>query len=250
MGVAGAAAATVFSQMVSCAFVLSFLFGKKPLVKITFGGYSWSLMRRILTIGFTPFIIIAIDNLMIISMNAILQKYGGASEGDLLITCATITQSFMLIVTMPLGGITGGTQTILAFNYGAGQTERVRQAQRSVFFLAAGYTLVLFILARTSSPLFIRLFTRDEVLASEAYEAIRICTLAIVPLGIQYEIVDGFTGLGKVRLSLPLSFSEKLFTLPHFFCFHIFWEPVPPFTQHPFPIFLGPSYPSWSIGSP
>lgn len=240
MGVAGAAAATVFSQMVSCAFVLSFLFGKKPLVKITFGGYSWSLMRRILTIGFTPFIIIAIDNLMIISMNAILQKYGGASEGDLLITCATITQSFMLIVTMPLGGITGGTQTILAFNYGAGQTERVRQAQRSVFFLAAGYTLVLFILARTSSPLFIRLFTRDEVLASEAYEAIRICTLAIVPLGIQYEIVDGFTGLGKVRLSLPLSFFRKAVYFAALFLFPYFLGARTAFYAEPVSDILGP----------
>ena len=37
-----------------------------------------------MTIGFTPFIIIAMDNVMIITMNAILQKYGGAARGDLL----------------------------------------------------------------------------------------------------------------------------------------------------------------------
>ena len=50
--------------------------------------------------GFTPFVIIAIDNVMIIAMNAVLQKYGGAANGDMLVTCATIVQSFMLIVTM------------------------------------------------------------------------------------------------------------------------------------------------------
>lgn len=43
-------------------------------VRITFGGYSWRLIRRVLTIGFTPFIIIAMDNVMIITMNAILQN--------------------------------------------------------------------------------------------------------------------------------------------------------------------------------
>ena len=158
MGVAGAAIATVLSQVASCVFVLAFLFGKQVPVKITFGGYDLKIMRKILSIGFTPFIIIAIDNVMIIAMNAVLQNYGGPAEGDLLVTCATIVQSFMLIITMPLGGITGGTQTILAFNYGANQPNRVKEAQKYIFILAAGYTALLFVLARTAAgPLFVRL---------------------------------------------------------------------------------------------
>ena len=40
MGVAGAATATVIAQMVSCAFVLEFLFGHRPPVRITFGQYD------------------------------------------------------------------------------------------------------------------------------------------------------------------------------------------------------------------
>ena len=157
MGVAGAAVATVLSQMASCAFVLSFLFGKKVPVKISFGGYDRKLIQRILLVGFTPFIIIAVDNVMIISMNSVLQTYGGPGEGDMLITCATIVQSFMLVITMPLGGITGGTQTILAFNYGAGQPDRVKKAQRFIFLLSAGYTTILFILAQTAGHIFVRL---------------------------------------------------------------------------------------------
>lgn len=240
LGVAGAAVATVLSQMASCAFVLSFLFGKRVPVKITFGGYDRKLIGKILSIGFTPFIIIALDNVMIISMNAILQKYGGPAEGDMLITCATIVQSFMLVITMPLGGITGGTQSILAFNYGAGQMERVKQAQRYIFLLAAGYTFLLFILARTSSPVFVSLFTKDEVLAAEAYNAIKICTLAVVPLGIQYEIVDGFTGLGQVRLSLPLSFFRKLVYFAALFLFPALFGARAAFYAEPVSDILGP----------
>lgn len=223
MGVAGAAAATVISQFASCVFVLLFLFGKRVPIRIGFSGYNRRIMGKILTIGFTPFIIIAVDNIMIIAMNAILQKYGGPAEGDILVTCATIVQSFMLIITMPLGGITGGTQTILAYNYGAGRTERVKSAQRYIFTMAAGYTALLFVLARLAGPLFVRLFTSDPDLSFEALEAIKICTLAVIPLGIQYGIVDGFTGLGQVQLALPLSFIRKLvyflalFALPAFF---------------------------------
>ncbi len=223
MGVSGAAAATVISQMASCAFVLKTLFGKTVPVRITFGGYSWRLMRRVLTIGFTPFIIIAMDNIMIITMNAILQKYGGAERGDLLITCATIAQSFMLVVTMPLGGITSGTQAVLAYNFGAGKTDRVKGAQKYIFILATAYTTLLFVLARTVGSLFVRLFTADPTVAAEALRAIHIFTLAIIPLAFQYEFVDGFTGLGQVQLALPLSFFRKgvyflsLFLLPAMF---------------------------------
>lgn len=221
MGVAGAALATVLSQMGSCAFVLWFLFGKRVPIRITFGAYCWRWIRRILTTGFTPFLIIAIDNVMIIAMNAVLQRYGGPGQGDILITCATIAQSFMLVVTMPLGGISGGTQSILGYNYGACRVDRVRQAQRTIFGLCIGYTAVMFLLAHLAGPLFIRLFTQDTALAALAQRAISICTLAIIPLGAQYEIVDGFTAIGMVRFALPLSFFRKLV-----YFIALFWLPA------------------------
>ena len=209
MGVQGAAIATVISQAASAAFVVLFLFGKRVMVPITFGGYDLRIMGRVLVVGFTPFLIVAIDNVMIIAMNAILQTTGGA-EGDMLVTCNTIVQSFMLVVTMPLGGISGGTQGILGYNYGARQVDRVRQAQKYIVGLCVGYTALMFVLARVAGPLFVRLFTQEPQLAEEAFDAIKICTLAIIPLGVQYELVDGFTGIGQVRLSLPLSFWRKL----------------------------------------
>lgn len=220
MGVAGAAIATVLSQLVSCCFVLNFLFGKNPAVSITFGGYSFKVMRRVLSIGFTPFAIIAADNVMIIAMNAVLQKYGGAEHGDILVTCATVAQSFMLAVTMPLGGISGGTQTILSYNYGARQIERVKQAQKRIFMLCLAYTAVMTAAAWLAGGWFVRLFTSDPTVSENALRAIRVCTLSLLPLGIQYEIVDGFTAIGQVRFSLPLSFWRKsvyfaaLFALP------------------------------------
>ncbi len=223
MGVTGAAAATVISQVASCAYVLVFLFGKKVPVRITFSGYSFKIIRKILALGFSPFAIIALDNVMIIAMNSVLQRCGGPQQGDMLVTCATIVQSLMLVVTMPLGGITGGTQTILGYNYGARDTRRVKKAQNYIFAMCAAFTGVMFILAWTCGVYFIRLFTSDENLISETVKAVRICTLAVVPLGIQYEIVDGFTAIGKVGFSLPLSFWRKgvyftaIFLLPMFF---------------------------------
>lgn len=223
MGVRGAALATVLSQMASCAYVLLFLFGRRPPVRITFGGYRFKTVRSVLTVGLTSFLIIAMDNVMIIAMNTLLQRYGGAGEGDMLVTCATIMQSFMLMVTMPLGGITGGTQSILGFNYGARRPDRVLEAQKYIVLLCLLFTAVFFLVAQLIPQVFVLIFTRDPAYVAMASRAIRIFTLGIIPLGVQYTIVDGFTGMGVVRASLPLSFWRKglyfvsLFVLPALF---------------------------------
>lgn len=234
MGVAGAAVATVLSQLASCVYVLGVLFGRSVPVRIGFGRYSLRLVGRILVTGISPFLIIFVDSIMIISMNAVLQSCGGPELGDRLITCATIAQSFMLVVTMPLGGISGGTQTILAFNYGAHRRDRILEAQKHITLLCVAYTAIMFALARLGGGLFVRLFTTEADLAAEALSAIRVCTLAVIPLGVQYAIVDGFTGMAQVKLALPLSAFRKivyfaaLFALPAAFGARAaFWaEPV------------------------
>lgn len=241
LGVQGAAVASVLAQIASCVYVLRILFRKEMPIRISFGGYRLGIMKRVLVLGFTPFIIIALDNVMIIAMNAVLQKYGGPGQGDMLITCATIVQSFMLVITMPLGGITGGTQTILAYNYGAGNTERVLKAQKVIFMLCAGFTAFMFLAARLWGHLFVSLFTKDPELARKAVWAVHICTLAVIPLGIQYEVVDGFTALGCVRYSLPLSFFRKLVYFAALFMIPLFLEPRYIFLIEPISDVLGPA---------
>ena len=223
MGVRGAALATVLSQAAGAAYALRFLLGSRATVPLTFGRLEGRIVGRVLLLGLTPFLIIAADNVMIIAMNAILQQTGGPSRGDALVTCNTIVQSFMLVLTMPLGGISGGTQGILSYNFGARRPDRVLKAQRYIAALCVGFSALMFLLARVVGALFVSLFTKDPALTDLACRAIRICTLSIIPLGLQYAIVDGFTGMGQVQLALPLSCWRKLvyfaavFSLPAHF---------------------------------
>lgn len=239
LGVRGAAIATVISQAASCFYALHFLLGQKAIVRLKPSEGSKYFVRRILTIGFTPFIIIAIDNVMIIVMNAVLQHYGG-SQGDLLITSATIAQSFMLVVTMPLGGISGGTQTILGYNFGARKPDRILSAQKFIIALCVGYAAIMFVAARTCGSLFVSLFTSDPDAAEKALWAIHVCTLMVIPLGLQYELVDGFTGLGQVQLSLPLSFFRKFVYFAAVFILPLFLPAESAFYAEPLSDLLGP----------
>lgn len=240
MGVAGAAIATVLSQLASCIFVLGFLFSKRPEIAITFGGYRLSIMRKVLLLGASPFAIIALDNVMIIAMNAVLQKYGGAENGDILVTCATIAQSFMLIATMPLAGITGGTQTILSYNYGARQTARVKEAQKKIFMLGVSYMIFMTIMAWVLGPVFVKLFVKDALIGEKALWAIHVCASCIIPLGIQYEITDGFTALGQVKYALSLSLWRKLVYFVALFALPVLFTAEAAFFAEPISDIVGP----------
>ncbi|MDO4295463.1 MAG: MATE family efflux transporter [bacterium] len=210
MGAAGGALATVLSQAASAAFVLAFLFGRRPPVRITFHGYSAAICKRILMLGFSPFIIIAFDNILVITLNTTLQQFGGPERGDMMVTCGTIMQSFMLMVTMPLGGITSGTQSILGYNYGARQMNRVRQAELQIVKIAVIFCTVMFVLSQVGCQLFVLLFTRNPEYIAMSVRAIRISTLMIIPLAVQYSFVDGFTGMGIAHIAISLSFWRKL----------------------------------------
>ncbi len=117
----------------------------------------------------------------------------------------------------------------------------MRQAQKYIVGLCVGYTAILFVLARLAGPLFVRLFTQEPALAAEAYEAIKICTLAVIPLGVQYELVDGFTGIGQVRLSLPLSFWRKLVYFIAIFALPAVFGARAAFYAEPLSDILGPA---------
>ena len=210
MGVRRAAVATVLSQACSCAFVLWFLFGYRAHVRITLGGYSARVMLRVLTFGFCPFIIIAGDSVLIIALNTVLQRYGENGSGDMLIACATIVQSYMQIVTLPLGGITSGTQPILSFNYGAKNTDRIRKGEKEIVKLAFLFCLIMFIISQTVSSVFVRLFTQNEQYIQLSVWAIKVFTFGIIPLALQYAFVDGLTALGIVRVSVSLSVFRKV----------------------------------------
>lgn len=211
MGVRGAAIATVISQLASCAYVLRFLTGPVPPVRIRLGGYQWKIIRRVLVVGLAPFLMYAIDSLMVIALNTVLQRYGGQAQGDQLVAAATVSQSFMLLVTLPLGGITGGTGSILGYNFGAGRPDRIWEAEKYILTLSLIYTGVLMLMGQSGAMLFARLFTPDAQVAALAARAIHLVTLGVIPLAVQYVVVDGFTGMGMMQYALPLSLLRKVF---------------------------------------
>lgn len=222
MDVAGAAIATVLAQFSSFLFVLLFLRSKKVPIPVTLGGYSLPLMKRVLGLGFSPFLIMASDNIILIILNSVLQHHGGP-QGDTLITCATIVQSYSALITGPMLGISGGTQALISFNYGARNKTRIKEAEKYILLLCLAFTTVMFFISRFLPQYFVTLFTKDPDLLSLSVWGIQTFTMAVIPLSFQYVLVDGLTALGCCKASLSLSLFRKssfvafTFLLPVFF---------------------------------
>ena len=211
--IAGAAIATVISQIVSCLFVLGCLFSKRMPVRLGWGDFHLHVMKRIVTFGFSPFLILASDSILLIVLNTVLQRYGGPGEGDTLVTCATIVQSYLLLITMPMGGITLGSQPVVSFNYGKGDAQRIKKAILYITGLCVSFCILMTVVTWTISPVYVRLFTEDPEILHRSVTYIKRFTFMIIPLAVQYPLVDETTALGKVKLALFCSAFRKFIFL-------------------------------------
>lgn len=209
MGIAGAAIATVISQILMFSYVVWQLRTSKIPVRLHLCRWNPRLCQRIISIGSMSFLITLLDNLIIILLNIVLRKYGGTVRGDQLIICATVVQSFMTIVSSPAQGVTSGCGTIFSYHYGAGNYKKIRQAFLGVFLLCGAYIGILCVSVQIFPQIFVGFFLKDDTLNLLASSSLRMYTLALIGVAVQYALVDGLTAMGKVKYAFPLSVFRK-----------------------------------------
>lgn len=210
MGIAGAAWGTVIAQFCTCVYVILFLRSRIIPVRLCLSKVQKKIVFRILSIGCMSFMITILDNLIIIFLNTSLRKYGGDSQGDILITCATVIQSFMTIVACPAQGITTGCGTIFSFHFGAGNYTKICQAFLYVFLLCGAYIGALEITVQVLPEVFAGFFMKEFSTIQLAADSIRMYTFALLGVAVQYALVDGLTAMGKIKFAFPLSLFRKI----------------------------------------
>lgn len=209
MHVAGAALATVISQFVSFAFVIVFLLLKGTKCRLSLGGYDFKVMLKVVKMGISPFLIVATDSIIIIVSNISLKKYGGA-DADGWISSLTVVQAFLSIITMPMLGISTGSQPVISFNYGARNVALIKKGEKCILGMCVAFTTVMFALSFVVAKPFVSLFTENPVVAANSVWGIRVFMIGIIPLAFQYTFVDGMTALGQPQFAIVLSLTRKL----------------------------------------
>ena len=121
-----------------------------------------------------------------------------------------MVQSFITITACPAQGITTGCGTIFSFHYGAKNYNKIRQAFLWVFALCASYIILLELAVQVFPQVFAGLFLQDKTLIRLAAKSVRMYTIALPGVAVQYALVDGLTAMGKVKYALPLSLFRKI----------------------------------------
>lgn len=114
---------------------------------------------------------------------------------------------------MPMGGITLGSQPIVSFNYGKGDVQRIKKAILYITGLCVSFCILITVVTWAASPVYVRLFTEDPEILHRSVTYIKRFTFIIIPLAIQYPLVDETTALGKVKLALFCSAFRKFIFL-------------------------------------
>lgn len=207
MGVSGAALATVISQAVSCIWVMRFLTGKKALLpmKKTYLRIDGKLVKEIITLGMSGFIMQGTNCLVQVVCNATLKIYGG----DLYVGVMTVINSTREILSLPVSGITNGAQPVLSYNYGAGEYDRVRQGIRFTAVLGIVYTLLAWLLVILNPHLLLSVFTEDVPMIEAGVDAMRLYFFGFFFMAFQFTGQSAFTALGDSRHAIFFSLLRK-----------------------------------------
>lgn len=207
MGVSGAALATVLSQMVSCVWVLRFLTGKKALLTLKRCNLrvDWRLAGEITALGMSGFIMQATNCLVQVVCNATLKVFGG----DLYVGVMTVLNSVREILSLPVSGLTSGSQPVLGFNYGAKRYERVRQGIRFTAAIGIAYTLIAWVTVLLSPHLLLSIFTEDAAMLTAGEGALRLYFFGFFFMAFQFTGQSAFTALGYSKQAIFFSLLRK-----------------------------------------
>ena len=211
MGVKGAALATIISQGVSAIWALTFIFGKKSIIKIRkkYLIPDIKVLGSICALGVSPFIMSSTESLLQISFNNQLSLYGGTTA----VGAMSILLSLYQMVNMPLQGLCQGAQPILSYNYGAGNLERVKKTFKLLFVCCLSFSFVgcgtIVIFSRT----FGSIFSGDSEMLKMVEWALRVYLLGGTVFGAQIACQQSFVSLGQAKRSLLMALYRKVFLL-------------------------------------
>ena len=208
MGVRGAALATILSQCLSAIWILTFLTGKRAILKLRPSAMKLEGGRilRIVGLGMSGFTMAITNSSVQVMYNAMLQRFGG----DLYVGIMTVINSVREVISMPVNGMTNSSQPVMGFNYGAGEYGRVRKSIVFVSVACIIYTVIMWLFVHECPEFFIRIFNREGELVEAGIPALRVYFFGFFMMSLQFSGQAVFVGLGKSKKAVFFSIFRKV----------------------------------------
>ena len=210
MGVAGAAIATVIGQVIAGIVGIIVNQKKNTEIRLEFKGFrpDKKIIGQIYQVGIPSIIMQAIGSVMAYGMNRILMTF--TSTAAAVFGVYFKLQSF---VFMPVFGLNNGMVPILAFNYGAGNKERlIKTMKYSIGYAVALMAVGLVVFQVFPAQLF-SLFDASETMLAIGIPALRIISISFLFAGFCIVCGSVFQALGNGVYSMVVSIARQLIVL-------------------------------------
>lgn len=209
MGITGAALATVLSQLVGALWVLLFLTGKKPPLRLKRLHIDSSVAGGILRLGATGFTFKVTNSITQACVNIMLKSWGG--EISMLYVGATsLINSIREIIGLTNNGVTGGAQSVISYNYGARLYKRVSSCIRFTLISSLSVNIILWAFVMLLPEPIIRIFTNDEQLIALTVKCARIFFGAFPFMALQSTGQSTFVAMNYPKHALFFSLLRKI----------------------------------------
>ncbi|MDD4220262.1 MAG: MATE family efflux transporter, partial [Sphaerochaetaceae bacterium] len=222
MGMAGAAIATVISQICSSIWVVGYFFSKRSRSKLKRANMRLrkALILTIISLGIPVFTLQLANSLLNVVLNKTLIAYGG----DLGISAMGIVNSLQTLLIMPVIGINQGVLPIISFNFGARQFDRVKEAAKLGILAASALVLVGYLTTRFFPTQLVSMFNQEPNLLRLGSFALKRWFLCTPLIGFQIIGANFFQAIGKPRSAMFLTLSRQIiFLIPAILIFPLFW---------------------------
>ncbi len=224
MGVAGAAIATIVSQLMGAAFSAAFFFtGKSSLRWAGFAVVDVRQMLYIAKMGIAPSIFQMLSLFTNILLNKSLQYYGDLDPvysliggGELCISAVAIVNTVDSFIVSMTSGINQAVSPLLSYNYGAKNYSRVKKASLCSQAMAGVFAIVIWSAMMLAPEFVCSLFGKgDEALISYGAMAMKACKMFALFGGFQMLVSMYFSSIGKPQVATFVSISRHgLFLIP------------------------------------
>lgn len=233
LGIVGAAAATVGSQLAGAAFSAAYFLRGKSNLK--WAGVRAVDIRQMITIakmGIAPSIFQMLSFVTNIMINKSLQYYGDLDAyysliggGELCISALSVVNTVEQFITSAASGINQAAAPIISYNYGKKSFKRVRRAALTSQGMAFFFAAIIWTAMMAAPEFVIHLFSKgDEQFMEYGIMAMRTCKCLALFGGYQMLVSMYFSSIGKPEIATMVSLSRHgiffipaLYILPKYF---------------------------------
>lgn len=232
LGMFGAGLATSISYAVCGLFIFSFFLSTKSelVIKPNFFLLKLSIVKEIIQLGGVTIARQGTISVLMIVLNATLYTYGGENA----IAVYGIINRVMMFALFPVLGVTQGFLPIAGYNYGAKNSERVKEVIKKAILYGSMVATLIFLGIITFPEAIASIFTSDTALIEETPKALLYVFLATPVITAQLIGSAYFQAAGKALPALLLTLLKQgifliplVYLLPKFFGLNGVWFSFP-----------------------